>query len=227
MKYEELIEKIKRFEDEYWFAEYVYFKALEHLQDVRQDISRLKLKKHVKDIIHIFLSQWGQMARVVGKKDTEWDKLTDNLRRQKEAFQRLQHETLLSINFDDEEVAKHVRNLYKSAKVRNIGPTAISKILHLLNPGLFVMWDDEIRKKWKKKYPRINESADGYLEFLRAVQGEVKEAIEEELGRSRKSEQEIVEEICTTLPSKKLGSEYRTKTLAKLVDEYNWIDAHH
>lgn len=226
MKYKELIEKILLNEDVYWFAEFVYFKALEQLRDIREDISKLKLKEHMECVISIFLFQWGQMARTVGRKGTEWEKLTDNLRSQKGAFQKLQYENLLSINFDDEEVAEHIKNIYGSAKVKNIGATAISKILHLLNPELFVMWDFKIRKMYKDKYPAVRESANGYLEFLKAVQREIKEAIQEESKRSGRSEQEIVEKICTQLPSKKLGPEYNRKTLAKLVDEYNWTVAH-
>jgi hypothetical protein len=227
MLYEEFIKKILQNEDEYWFAEFVYFKALQQLEDMRKDISKLKLKEHVKHIIRIFLLQWGQMARTIGRKKppTDWRKLTENLISQRDAFQKLQGKKLLNINFD--EVAKDIESIYnKLAEIKNVGATAISKILHLLNPEVFVMWDDAIREKYKEKYPKVTGSAKGYIEFLKAVKRKVEEAIEEEVKRSGKSKQEIVEEICTKPPSKRLGSEYRRKTLAKLVDEYNWTVAH-
>lgn len=227
MLYKELVEKIKQNEEEYWFAEFVYFKALEQLEDVRRDVGKLKLKEHVLDVIRIFLLQWGQMARAIEreKSPTDWDKLTKNIRSQKNAFQGLVGKDLLNINFD--EVAGDIECIYnKLAEVRNIGATATSKILHLLNPDVFVMWDGEIIRTYRKKYDKVRANAKGYVEFLKAVQREVKEAIEEEAKRSGKSEKQIVEEICTNLPSKKLGPEYSRKSLAKLVDEYNWMLAH-
>jgi uncharacterized protein YukE len=227
VKYAELFKKIEQNEKEYWFAEFVYFKALEQLEDVRRDVSELRLKEHVIDVIRIFLVQWGQMARAIEreKPPTDWDKLTKNIKSQRDAFQRLAGKDLLSIDFD--EVAGDIECIYnKLAEVRNIGATATSKILHLLNPEVFVMWDGKIIEKYKEKYEKVGGNAKGYVEFLKAVQREVKEAIEEEAKRSGKSEKQIVEEICTNLPSKKLGPEYSRKSLTKLVDEYNWTLAH-
>jgi len=76
MKYAELIEKIRNFEDSFWFGEYVYFKAIEKLEEVRADLSKLELEKHVKQIIRMFLTQWGQMGRTVGREDLDWERLT-------------------------------------------------------------------------------------------------------------------------------------------------------
>lgn len=57
MKYNDLVKGISNFEDSFWFAEYVYFKALEKLEPVRADLSKLETKEHVKGIIKIFLIQ--------------------------------------------------------------------------------------------------------------------------------------------------------------------------
>ncbi|MEM3614481.1 MAG: hypothetical protein QW282_02570 [Nitrososphaerales archaeon] len=37
----------------------------------------------------------------------------------------------------------------------------------------------------------------------------------------------LEERICRELPSNKLGREYSGKTLAKLIDEYNWWGVHY
>jgi len=63
------------------------------------------------------------------------------------------------------------------------------------------------------------------LGFLRPVIP--KEALEEGAKEKGYSEEEIAEEICKELPSRKLGQEYSRKTLAKLIDEYNWWFAHY
>jgi hypothetical protein len=220
MKYGELIEKIKNFESSFWFGEYIYFKALEKLEDVRANLGMLKADGHVKEIVKIFLSLWG---RTVDRDDLNWEQLTEQLRNSKELFQKLQGKSLLDINFDDEGVADTIKGAYESARVKYIGATAISKILHLFNPELFVMWDEDIRRR---KY-KVEGSASGYLKFLKQVKKELEEAVEEEAKRTGESEKEIVERICKELPSKKLGQGYDRKTLAKLVDEYNWWIVHH
>jgi len=110
---------------------------------------------------------------------------------------------------------------YEAARIKYIGPTAISKILHLFNPEIFVMWDKNIREKYGAK-----EEAKGYLDFLKSMQAEVKKVLEEKAKEKECNIKEVIEEICRELPSKKLGQKYR-KTLAKLIDEYNWWLANH
>ena len=83
------------------------------------------------------------------------------------------------------------------------------------------MWDEDIRRK-----NGVGGSATGYLEFLKKMKEELKEALEEEAKRTGKSEREVAERICKELPSKKLGRGYDRKTLAKLIDEYNWWVVH-
>jgi len=218
LKYEELIAGIKNFEERWWLAEYVYFKTIEELKDVRKDLSTLT-KGHMEEVVKIFLLQWGQMGRTVNREDLNWEQLTNNLRSQKESFQRLQSETLLHINFDDREITDIIKEVFRSVKVRYIGPTAISKILHLLNPELFVMWDDRIRRE--KYHVRANEN--GYLDFLKAVKQDIEEAMDDQARNSGTDKEEIIERICRELPSKKLGQKCSRKTLAKLIDEYNWM----
>ena len=76
MQYKELICGIKNFEDFFWFGEYVYFKALERLENMRADLSRLETNEHVKQIIKMFLIQWGRMGRTVDREDLNWEQLT-------------------------------------------------------------------------------------------------------------------------------------------------------
>jgi len=225
MKYNKLVEGIKKFEDSFWFGECVYFKAIEEIKKrIRGNLSLLKeedLEQILEKIVKIFLVQWGMMGRTINRKDVDWGKLSKQLRESKEVFKKLDNKSLLEINLEDEEIAKSIKKAYNSAKVKYIGPTAVSKILHLFNPELFVMLDDEIRKEYE-----CGGSAEGYLEFLKKMKEEIEEAIEEKAGEDKCSKKEAVEKICTGLPSDKLGEKYKKKTLAKLIDEYNWWVAH-
>ncbi|MEM2179118.1 MAG: hypothetical protein QXI49_07555 [Candidatus Methanomethylicaceae archaeon] len=158
------------------------------------------------------------MGRSINRvEDSEWEQLTKQLHNYKEAFQKLLNKSLLNINFDNEEIKNAIKKVYNSVKIKHIGATAISKILHLLNPELFVMWDDDIRKKYK-----VAGNEKGYLEFLKLVKREIEEVIEDKAKKIRCSKEEIIKRICQELPSNKLGKEYKRKSLAKLIDEYNW-----
>ena len=105
---------------------------------------------------------------------------------------------MLDIDFDDDIIKKAVKEIYNSSKVKFIGPTAISKILHLFNLEVFVMWDEGIANL---KIYEVAINADGYLEFLKKVKRELREAIKEGAERESCSEKEIIEKICKELPS--------------------------
>jgi hypothetical protein len=90
-------------------------------------------------------------------------------------------------------------------------------MLHLLNPEIFVMWDDAIRKDYKKKNSGIRDSSEGYLEFLKEIQRELKETLEDRQRESGKGLDEVEQETC---------HKYKNKTLARIIDEYNWTVAH-
>lgn len=222
MRFEEFRKRAEEFEKKYWLSECIYFKALENLEDVQENLNKLE-QAHVEEIIRLFLVNWAGMRRTVKRGDTEWSKLTERLRNSDEFFQKLRisHNSFSEIVFG-EEIVSTIKRVYESAKVKNIGSTAISKILHLLNPELFVVWDDKIRTKYD-----VRGSANGYVEFLKKMQKEINEALLEEAKNKGCSRDEVARRICEELPSKKLGREFvRKKSLAKLIDEYNWILCH-
>lgn len=220
MRFEEFRKRVEESERRYWLPEFIYFKALENLEDIRADLNKLE-QAHVEEIIRMFLINWGRMGRTVERKDTEWSELTERLRNSNEFFQKLRGLNFLDVEFN-EEVTSAIRDAYKSAKVKNIGPTAISKVLHLLNPELFVMWDEDIRDEY-----RVKGNANGYIEFLKKMQNEIDEALEEEAKNRGYSKDEVARRICEELTGEKLRRELtRKKTLAKLIDEYNWMLCH-
>jgi len=92
-------------------------------------------------------------------------------------------------------------------KVKHLGPTGVSKVLHLLNPKFFIMWDREIARAYG-----VNPNPEGYLEFTLMMR---------ELGRK-------VLSMCSERygwrnPEAELARKYRGKPLTKLLDEYNWL----
>jgi hypothetical protein len=87
--------------------------------------------------------------------------------------------------------------------VRNMGPAAASKALHLLVPGLFVMWDREISRS----------APEGYSAYLLQMH-----------GLARRLAVEAPTDDVEAYLQQLLGYETR-KTLAKYLDEYNWFEA--
>jgi hypothetical protein len=89
--------------------------------------------------------------------------------------------------------------------VNNMADAAASKTLHVLIPGLFVMWDKEIRRS----------SPDGYDAYLLRMH---------ELAVRLAGEAPVPAEGVEAYLQDMLCYESR-KTLAKYLDEYNWFEA--
>jgi hypothetical protein len=218
MKYNDLIEKTDESEAEYWLAEYLYFAAVEGLKEVRDDLNTLDDIKHVRRIVKPFLMQWGSMARVAGRENLDWIGLGKVLRRSEKEFSMLRKERFVCVDFDNKNISETIVKLYENLDpIPYIGgPTSVSKILHLFNPEIFVMWDQAIKKSCKKKNTLIRDGPKGYLEFLKQVQKDIIEALTERQKETGKGIDEL---------EKETRAHYKQKTLARIIDQYNWIVA--
>ena len=92
--------------------------------------------------------------------------------------------------------------------------TVTSKIIHLLDPKLFVMWDTKIIG-----YYSLQPNANGYLEFLVEMKKFAKQ-LQSRLNEINKKAEEFRKKSCE-LYGEQICSE---KSLAKLIDESNWIE---
>jgi len=93
--------------------------------------------------------------------------------------------------------------------------TVTSKIMHLLNPRLFVMWDTRIINFYDRE-----PNADGYVEFMEKMK-ERAARLQPYLGRIMEKTEELRVEAGAVY-----GMEICVgKTLAKLIDENNWIES--
>jgi len=216
MKYKDLIDTVSKLEEEYELTECIYFGAIEKLKEVQENISKIDDVKHIQRVIKLFLINWGMMNRVVGRKDLDWKKLGETLRSLEKEFRELRNRKFLTIDFNENTISNAIRTIYdRLDPLPYLGsPTTLSKILHVLNPEIFVMWDNEIVRKYKRRNFRVNTTAEGYLEFLKDAQKEIKEALNDYQKESGKQLCEI--EI-------DLRNRCNNRTLARIVDEYNWM----
>lgn len=219
MKYEELLDVASKFEKEIELTECIYFGAIERLKHVRKDLSRLDDIRHVRRVIKPFLIQWGMMSRVAGREGLDWEKLGETLRSLEKDFSVLRNRRFLTIDFNEENVSSAIKNIYN--RIRSIryigGHTCTPKIMHLLNPEIFVMWDKDIGKNYQKRNNRITDSPKGYLEFLKEIQKELRKLFGDRQKETGNGLDEIIREI---------RSKYKNKTVARIIDEYNWMIAH-
>lgn len=129
--------------------------------------------------------------------------------------------SILTFNFEIIENRERIERIfnsfwfYGSQITRNFGPTATSKVLHIINPDLFVMWDDAIRLHYWVQNDSIIESGRGYCLFLieikRIAQGLVNECRER---------------FNVTDPAPWLSERLNIdppRSLTKFIDEFNWL----
>lgn len=166
-------------------------------------------------IVKPFLIKWGRMGRVVGREGLDWRGLGERLRSSEKDFGNLREEKFQTIDFGKDEISDSITTIYERIDpLEYLGsPTTISKTLHLLNPEIFVMWDIGIRNRYKKKNNYVLCNSGGYLEFLKETQREIREALNDRQKMTGKDLDKI---------EKELRKKYENKTLAKLIDQYNY-----
>ena len=111
-------------------------------------------------------------------------------------FERLKrNKKFKDADFEDPQLCKDIKKIYEKLKeVVIVKQTGASKIMHLKNPYLFVMWDRKIREMYE-----IGDEAnpEDYISFLKKIK--------------RKFEN--------------ITWENKGQTLAKAIDEYNYVES--
>jgi hypothetical protein len=100
------------------------------------------------------------------------------------------------------------------------GSTATAKILHILVPELFVMWDNAIFNYYRGVDERVSDSGPGYVYFLILMK---KLAVS---VNNNYQSAEIDHSVKSKGPASYLSMIIDCKppkTLAKFLDEYNWV----
>lgn len=244
MNLNELTEGVIDFERLNWFGDTIYLATLREIQEVQADLRKLT-PNTMEQVVKMYLLQWGQMARVVNKKDIDgkpvidWGALTRSLTQRAEALVTLDGKDLLTIDLSDPTVASSIIELYESLDKKRLvkfkikqgkregqtierheglGPTCIAKVLHLLNPSLFVMWDSAIRDS---ETPRPQD----YLQFMAKEKAKLTNIFGAGTNE-RDARTRALRDIEVKNPlSLKVFELLREKTIVKLLDEYEWHQA--
>jgi len=93
-------------------------------------------------------------------------------------FEGIKDETFQNTDFD--EVKESVEKIYTTlSAVKGVEYTGASKVMHLLNRNLFVMWDAYIRGAYG-----LGNSGKDYVDFLKQMQQEFKSIIWDVPGKT-------------------------------------------
>jgi len=99
----------------------------------------------------------------------------------------------------------------------HIGPTATAKILHILDPQLFVMWDQPILAHFHEVDRSIKDSPEGYRTFLQRMKNvavSVRDAFYENRAEPGETPEEYLSHCMGYSPP---------ETMAKYLDEFFWV----
>ena len=165
----EINKSVKENESEWKYSEEIlYRKCIKDIKKIK--ISKIG-QKEIKGPIRTLLINWGLMSRVLesSKRKGKWqNKLKKSIKIHKKFLESTRKLDLEKTDLSDYE--KDIKNCYLMIRDA-VAPTSASKVLHMLSPGFFPMWDYNIREKVKKecKPRKINESEKGYYNFMWAI----------------------------------------------------------
>ena len=222
MNYRELFEATKRFRED----PIAYDTAWVEARKIDwQNLHDLPVEKMMKEVIGSkklfkksgFLNRWKCRLPC----SIELANHIKNTFRQLTPFLRvLEGETLEDIVFDktksvgdeklkNREIIRHIFDKTSDMGKNGYMPVPASKLLHMVNPKLFVMWDKNIGKRY---VPKLDGHHYAYV-FLPQMQREVNEAIDAYVKDTNLNRNAAIKQM----------ESHCGRTLAKLVDECNYI----
>jgi hypothetical protein len=113
----------------------------------------------------LILSIWNFARFRYAIKDFELLKFKNKIKKINPHFYKFKNKNFKDINFD--KYKKEIKYIFKIlSDIKGIEKTGATKLMHLKNPNVFVMWDGYIRKNYGFK----EGNADNYFDFLKKMQ---------------------------------------------------------
>lgn len=204
------MKKVVRLYEQYWDG--AYFEAYYYLRNYLKNNKLSNIRNEdVERSISKFFKIWMKMMRVNWGDPEIIHNIKETIRQLSRHFEKLKIENLEKIEFDKniENTIKEIFNALKNVEVgggRLLGSVGTSKIMHIILPELFQMWDGQII--YACGY--TNNDAENFIKFMKQMQNEAKELL--------KSCSKTKEKLC-----KEFEHHHEIRTLPKLIDEYNFV----
>lgn len=89
-------------------------------------------------------------------------------------FNYFKHKKFEKTDLNNKQMSAYIMNIYKTlSEFKGIRYVGATKIMHLMCPDFFVMWDTKIREHYRRKTERkINTKPEGYFEFMMLMKEE-------------------------------------------------------
>jgi hypothetical protein len=153
----------------------------------------------------IILATWNMGRFRFVKSRQNLIKLKNAIEKCKPLFEKIKHENFQNVNFDS--IKDIVAEIYSTlSKIKGVEYTGASKIMHLFNPNLFVMWDSYIRN-----YYRFKGDAQSYINFQKLMQKKFGTIKWNETGKTLAKAIDEYNYITITFPQLKKQRERRSK----------------
>jgi len=181
-------------------AEEIYLNAVQN-----SDLDNLE--KNI-DILYRFLKKWNPRVKF-GKTDEEKkSKLLKVLKKNKEKLYIIKNEKIETFSFTLKNI-ELVKEIFKSM-CETLKPTGTAKILNIINPELFPLWDMKIREAYG-----CMSNEQGYLNLMILQKNQIMQLLKNYAKQEKINEVEAKKEILQKTYENK-------KALLKLIDEYNY-----
>ena len=196
------------------------------LQDLRTNPNSLQANDIRQKVIRGFLNRWRCRVKNVAANSIQrtLQSLVPYLRALNNlSIQSIQFNNPVIVGNNNMTISQVIEYCY--TQVRNIGynfgPTATSKLLHILQPDLFVMWDDAILEHYKNINGQISDSGRGYLTYLKMMK-RLANHIHTVFQNAVLTPPAHADQDPASYLNAQMGYN-PPKTMAKYLDEYNWI----
>jgi len=147
------------------------------------------------------------------------DDILDAYRKCEEKLRKFEGKSLLDLDLDDNEIKEDIKSIFSEfSSKKSIEFTGASKILHILNPHVFMMWDASIREAYHKLHNKGHKKADPecYLEFLKQSQDIIRNILNKEI------EEDLWSKHLTFLDESFMKAFSFKESILKMLDECNF-----
>jgi hypothetical protein len=79
------------------------------------------------------------------------NEILESFRNSKQELEKLKHKRLENLDLNNSEIVASIEKIFNEfSSKKSIKYTGASKILHIINPSVFMMWDNNIRNAYHK-----------------------------------------------------------------------------
>jgi len=185
---------------------------------------------HILSGIEVLLLTWNavylQRQPEKVKRRLESD-IMEAYRNTRNDFGVLEDKKLETIDLKNPEIVNRIKRIFKTfMSHKSIESTRASKAIHLINPELFMMWDNEISRNYHRLHPayriRSESPEECYVEFMKTMREVARGILEQRTINEIR--QMYHERIYSKEPQLlNVFSQATVESLPKMLDECNYM----